>query len=95
MRLNYEDEEWKTASICGFDCKFSDIRINKKSIPKGMYFYEIKAVHDESSSRSSTQMILAKNVDTDFYGTIVTNYQLELDKNNQLYLENGDLQIEW
>lgn len=92
-RLNYEEEEWISAKICGFRCEFSDIRINKNSIPKGMYFYEVKAIWDELSK--NTKYILTKNATTDFYGTIVIDHPMELDENGQLCLENGDVQIKW
>lgn len=90
FRLDYENEEWKTANILGLKCEFSDIRINEKSIPKGKYFYEVA-----SDDGCEDPVRIASHVGINFYGTIVSDYPLELDNEDQLWLEDGDLQIEW
>lgn len=65
------------------------MRINKKSIPKGKYFYEIAHDNDYGNPTRVTSNYIVEN----FYGTIITDHPLPLDKNNQLYLEKGDFQI--
>lgn len=89
FRLDYNEEEWLKAKVYGFNAEYSGMRINKKSIPKGKYFYEIAHDNDYGNPTRVTSNYIVEN----FYGTIITDHPLPLDKNNQLYLEKGDFQI--
>lgn len=89
--LKYDEEVWQKGKICGFDCEFSDMRIDKKSIPKGKYIYEVSG--DDYGGANPVRV--AKYILVNFYGTIVTDDLLPLDDQGQLYLKDGDLKIDW
>lgn len=47
MRLDYRTEEFQKVSVCGIVCDFSDMRIDRSTVPKERYQYEV-ADDDES-----------------------------------------------
>ena len=46
-RLKYDEEKFSKVKVCGIECEFSDMRIDRSSIPEGKYLYEV-AGDDES-----------------------------------------------
>ena len=46
-RLKYDEEKFSKVQVCGIECEFSDMRIDRSSIPEGKYLYEV-AGDDES-----------------------------------------------
>ena len=47
MRLDYKEEKFQKVSVCGILCDFSDMRIDRSTVPKERYQYEV-ADDDES-----------------------------------------------
>ena len=47
MRLDYRKEKFQKVSVCGILCDFSDMRIDRSTVPKERYQYEV-ADDDES-----------------------------------------------
>lgn len=54
-RLKYDEEKFSKVKVCGIECEFSDMRIDRGSIPVGKYFYEV-AGDDESGMGFCGQM---------------------------------------
>ena len=46
MRLDYRKEKFQKVSVCGILCDFSDMRIDRSTVPKDRYQYEV--ADDES-----------------------------------------------
>ena len=40
-RLKYGEERFSRVKVCGIECEFSDMRIDRGSIPEGKYLYEV------------------------------------------------------
>ena len=40
-RLDYGKEIFEKVSICGIECEFSGMRIDRNTVPKGKYQYEV------------------------------------------------------
>ncbi len=47
MVIDYRTERFQKVSVCGIPCDFSDMRIDRGTVPKGRYQYEV-ADDDES-----------------------------------------------
>ena len=41
VRSDYRTEKFQKVSVCGIVCDFSDMRIDRSTIPKGRYQYEV------------------------------------------------------
>ena len=41
MLCDYKTEHFQKASVCGIRCEFSDTRIDRSTVPKGKYQYEV------------------------------------------------------
>lgn len=46
MQLDYNKEKFTKVIVCGIECDFSDMRIDRSTVPKGRYQYEV--ADDES-----------------------------------------------
>ena len=40
-RLDYGKVTFEKVSVCGIECKFSDMRIDRDTVPEGKYQYEV------------------------------------------------------
>ena len=40
MRLDYRKERFSKVSVCGVECEFNDMRIERSSVPDGKHQYE-------------------------------------------------------
>lgn len=41
MRLDYGKERFSKVRVCGVECGFNDMRIERSSVPEGKYQYEV------------------------------------------------------
>ena len=46
MQLDYNKEKFTKVIVCGIECDFSDMRIDRSTVPEGLYQYEV--ADDES-----------------------------------------------
>lgn len=56
---------------------FSEMRIDINTLPKGMYLYELRYADFDQTDPCQ----LAKGILVNFYGTIISNKKIRLDKN--------------
>ena len=89
MQLDYWQEKFTKVRICGIECEFSDMRIDRSSVPKGKYRYEV-ADDDESQGDPAR---IRHSIMVNFFGTLVSDVPLPLVNDNVLWLQEGD--FEW
>ena len=41
MQFDYRREKYTKARVCGIECDFNDIRIDRTTVPKSRYQYEV------------------------------------------------------
>lgn len=89
MRLDYRTEKFQKVSVCGIPCDFSDVRIDRSTVPKDRYQYEV-ADDDESQGEPSRVRL---GIMVNFLGTLISDVPLPLINDNVLWLQEGD--FEW
>ena len=89
MRLDYRKEKFQKVSVCGIPCDFSDVRIDRSTVPKDRYQYEV-ADDDESQGEPSRVKL---GIMVNFLGTLISDVPLPLINDNVLWLQEGD--FEW
>ncbi len=89
MRLDYWQERFKKVRVCGIECDFSDMRIDRSTVPEGRYQYEV-ADDDESQGVPAR---VRYGIMVNFFGTLISDVPLPLVNDNILWLQEGD--FEW
>ena len=89
MRTDYRIEKFQKVSVCGIPCDFSDVRIDRSTVPKNRYQYEV-ADDDESQGEPSRVRL---GIMVNFLGTLISDVPLPLINDNVLWLQEGD--FEW
>ena len=85
-RLDYKMEIFEKVSVCGIPCDFSDMRIDRDTVPKGKYQYEV-ADDDESSGDPAR---VQSGVMVNFFGTLICDEPLPIGDDSVLWLKDGD-----
>ena len=67
MRLDYRKEKFQKVSVCGIPCDFSDMRIDRRTVPKERYQYEV-ADDDESQG---DPVRVGYGIMVNFIGTLI------------------------
>lgn len=83
-KYNAMDIEYESFSIFDQESLFTDKRINKHTVPKGLYAYEIR--FDDNGNPSS----LEKSVVDHFYGTVILNRPVSLGRYRCKSIHNDD-----
>ncbi len=91
MKLDYRTEKFQKVSVCGIPCDFSDMRIDRSTVPKGRYQYEV-ADDDESQGNPSR---VRRGIMVNFFGTLISDVPLPLVDDNVLWLRDGDFEWLW
>lgn len=86
MQLDYGQETFTKVRVCGIECDFSDMRIDRSTVTKGKYQYEV-ADDDESQGNPSR---VRHGIMVNFYGTLISDVQLLLGSDGVLWLYDGD-----
>ena len=86
MRFDYKTEKFQKVSVCGIPCDFSDVRIDRSTVPKNRYQYEV-ADDDESQGEPSRVRL---GIMVNFLGTMISDVPLPLINDNVLWLQEGD-----
>lgn len=89
MGFDYRTEKFQKVSVCGIECDFSDIRIDKSTVPNGLYQYEV--ADDDESQGDPTR--IKNGIMVNFWGTLISDVPLPLGKDGVLWLDDGD--FEW
>lgn len=86
MRYDYRTEIFQKVSVCGIPCDFSDIRIDRSTVPEGRYQYEVAGDDDSGGAPVRVQ----RGVLVNFYGTLISDVPLALGCDGVLWLHDGD-----
>lgn len=73
MRYHAEELRYEKVKIAGTEAFFSDDRIQRDSVPEGLYQYEVR--HDDDGLGEPAE--IAKGILVNFYGTLLCTERLE------------------
>lgn len=85
-RLDYGKVNFSKVSVCGIECEFSGVRIDRNTVPEGKYLYEVAG--DDDSSGDPTRIKTAILVN--FFGTLICNRRLPIGSDGVLWLNDDD-----
>lgn len=71
-RLDYREESFSQVSVCGILCEYSDMRIDRSTVPEGKYQYEV-ARDDESGGEP---VRVKSGILVNFFGTMISDEPL-------------------
>ena len=85
-RLDYEKETFEKVSVCGIECEFSDRRIDRNTVPKRKYQYEVAG--DDNSGGEPVRV--QRGIMVNFFGTLSSSESLPTGDNGVLWIKDGD-----
>ena len=74
MSINAVNERFELVEVCGVPALFTVNRVDRKTVPKGMYAYDMQTSEDDWSQ----PCLLARQIMVEHYGTILTASPIEL-----------------
>lgn len=86
MQIAYDKEKFTKVEVCGIECDFSDMRINRSTVPEGLYQYEV-ADDDESQGDPAR---VKKGIMVNFWGMLISDVPLPLGSDGVPWLDDGD-----
>lgn len=87
--MDYRKEKFTKVGVCGIICDFSDMRIDRSTVPEGRYQYEV-ADDDEGQGDPAR---IRQGIMVNFFGTLISDVSLPLGEDGALWLKDGD--FEW
>lgn len=85
-RYNYEDEMFESVTVKGIECQFNNSRIDRDSVPKDKFLYEVGGDDDCGDEPSRVKKAILVN----FFGTIISDVELPLGEDGVLWIENEE-----
>lgn len=86
MRTDYSQEPMQLVKVKGIECEFTDIRLDRNSIPVEKFMYEVAGDDDIGDTPVRVKPAILVN----FYGTLVCDQELPLGEDGVLWLENEE-----
>lgn len=86
IRLDYKKESFLKVKVCGIECEFNDMRIDRNTIPEGRYLYEVAGDDDSGEEPVRVKAGILVN----FFGTLICDDLLPIGDDGVLWLANGD-----
>lgn len=80
-------ERFEAVEILGIPSLFTTQRVNRATVPKGMYAYELQTSPEDWSQ----PCLLARHITVAHFGTVLTASPIALPERGYLDLRNGDL----
>lgn len=74
MRYSANKVPWEIVAVFGRTMLYSDCRVNKTTVPEGLYMYEVRHADDDWGDPCET----AEGVLVNFYGTLLSREKLPL-----------------
>ena len=72
MRENFDKIGFETVTVFGKKCLFTDIRVDRETVPQGKYMYEIR----HSDEDWGLPVSVGPGVLVNFFGTVVSDEPL-------------------
>ena len=91
MRLDYRTEKFQKVSVCGIPCDFSDMHIDRSTVPEWRYQYEVS---DDDESQGNPVRV-GHGIMVNFFGTLISGVPLPLGCDSVLWLQDGDFEWLW
>lgn len=85
-RLDYGKETFEKVRVCGVECEFNDMRIERSSVPKGKCHYEVAGDDDSGGDPVRVKSAILVN----FFGTLICDKPLPIGDDGVLWLMDGD-----
>ncbi|MDE5695884.1 MAG: hypothetical protein K2I96_00495 [Lachnospiraceae bacterium] len=85
-RYDYRTEHFQKVSVCGIKCEFSDIRIDRSTVPEGKYQYEVAGDDDSGGDPAR----IKRGIMVNFFGTLISDQPLPVENDGVLWLGDGD-----
>ena len=82
-RYNAMEERFEEITVLGKPALFTDIRIERSSVPKGLYLYEVRS--DDDGCGDPVQ--IAKGIMVNHLGSIITREPIRLPPDGYLDIE--------
>ena len=86
MRQDYGKETFSQVSVCGIVCEFNDMWVDRSTVPKGKYLYEVAGDDDSGSEPVRGKSGILVN----FFGTLICDEPLPAEDNGVLWLMGDD-----
>jgi len=84
------EQSFEEVYVLGKRMLFTDIRIDRESVPKGLYMYEVS----HSDADWSEPFQIGRGIHLNFYGTLISNCPILLDSGSLRNLGHGDWSFE-
>lgn len=88
MQLDYRKEKFTKVGVCVIICDFSDMRIDRSTVPEGRYQYE--AADDEGQGNP---VRVKRGIMINSFGTLISDAPLPIGNDGVLWLGGND--FEW
>lgn len=62
MQLDYEQERFTKTRACGIECDFSDLRIDRKTVPEGSCQYEVADMDENQADLARVGIVIREAV---------------------------------
>ncbi len=85
-RLDYRTAQFEKVNVCGIECEFHDMRIDRSTIPEEKYQYEVAGDDDCEDE----PVRVSQGVIVNFFGILISNQPLPIGKDGVLWLGDGD-----
>ena len=85
-RLDHGKESFEKVSVCGIECEFCGMRIDRSTVPEGKYQYEVGGDDDSGGEPARIKSGILVN----FFGTLVCDGPLPIGEDGVLWLRDGD-----
>ena len=85
-RLDYRTARFEKVSVCGIGCGFSDMRVDRSTVPEGKYQYEVAGDDDSGGDPARVRLGIMVN----FFGTLISDQPLLIGNDGVLWLGEGD-----
>ena len=85
-RYDYTTERFEKVSVCSIRCEFSDIRIDRSTVPEEKYQYEVAGDDDSGGDPARVRVGILVN----FFGTLICDQPLPIGDDGVLWLGEGD-----
>ena len=84
--IDATQERMEAVEVFGVPGLFTTLRVNRATIPKGMYAYDMQTSEEDWSQ----PCLIARHITVEHYGTVITASPIELPETGYRDMEPGD-----